>query len=122
MPVFQCTRVQAAFPDVRVIALEQNLGYAGNNNVGIAAAMADGADWVFVLNEDTVLAPDCIAALVEAAERDPRIGIVGPMVYHHDEPGVIQSAGGRLSPLWSGAGPGRRRGPRARARGARAAR
>jgi GT2 family glycosyltransferase len=92
--------VQAAFPDVRVIALEQNLGYAGNNNVGIAAAMDDGADWIFVLNEDTVLAPGCIEAMVDAGERDLRVGIVGPMVYHHDEPSVIQSAGGRLSSSW----------------------
>lgn len=92
--------IHAAFPAVRVIALDRNLGYAGNNNVGIAAALDEGADWVFVLNEDTVLAPDCIAALIEAGERDARIGIVGPMVYHHDEPGVIQSAGGRLSRSW----------------------
>lgn len=92
--------VRAAFPGVRVIPLERNLGYAGNNNVGIAAAMAEGADWVFVLNEDTVLAADCVAALVEAGERDPGTGIVGPMVYHHDEPGIIQSAGGRLSASW----------------------
>jgi GT2 family glycosyltransferase len=92
--------IEARFPDVRVVPLERNLGYAGNNNVGIAEALVEGADWVFVLNEDTVLAPDCIAALVAAAGRDPRIGIVGPMVYHHDEPGVIQSAGGRLSPAW----------------------
>lgn len=92
--------IHEAFPDVRVVPLERNLGYAGNNNVGIAAALAEGADWIFVLNEDTVLAPDCLSAMVEAGMRDPRIGIVGPMVYHHDEPGVIQSAGGRLSPSW----------------------
>jgi GT2 family glycosyltransferase len=92
--------IRAAFPDVRLIALDKNLGYAGNNNVGIAAALAEGADWVFVLNEDTVLAPDCLQALLHAAGQDSRVGIVGPMVYHHDEPGVIQSAGGRLSPAW----------------------
>ena len=92
--------IAAAYPDVRVIALERNLGYAGNNNVGIAAALEAGADWVFVLNEDTVLAPECITALIEAGEQDARTGIVGPMVYHHDEPGVIQSAGGRLSRTW----------------------
>jgi GT2 family glycosyltransferase len=92
--------VAAAYPEVRVIALERNLGYAGNNNVGIAAALEEGADWVFVLNEDTVLAPECITALIAAGEQDARTGIVGPMVYHHDEPGVIQSAGGRLSRSW----------------------
>jgi GT2 family glycosyltransferase len=93
--------IRGAFPDVRVLALQTNLGYAGNNNVGIEAALSEeGADWVFVLNEDTVLAADCLSALVDAGTSDPRIGIVGPMVYHHDEPNVIQSAGGRLSECW----------------------
>ena len=62
--------------------------------------MRRGADWIFVLNEDTVLAPDCLTRLVEVGQSDPRIGIVGPMVYHHDEPEVIQSAGGRLDHNW----------------------
>jgi hypothetical protein len=92
--------IREAFPDVEVIELEQNLGYAGNNNIGIRAALDRGAEWVFVLNEDTVLAPDCLESLIRAAESDPRIGIVGPMVYHHDEPEVIQSAGGRIGRYW----------------------
>ena len=93
--------IRAEFPDVRIHRLEQNLGYAGNNNVGIEQALALGADWVFVLNEDTVLARDCLERLVEAGQQDERVGIVGPMVYHHLEPRVIQSAGGALSRDWS---------------------
>lgn len=89
------------FPQVEVISLKQNLGYAGNNNVGIEAAMAQGAGWVFVLNEDTIVADDCIAQMIAAAEKDPLVGIVGPMVYHYSEPNVIQSAGGKLDQRWS---------------------
>jgi GT2 family glycosyltransferase len=92
--------IRSAFPGVEIIELDENLGYAGNNNVGIKAAVAKGADWIFVLNEDTILAPDVISQLVEVGERDPEIGIVGPMVYHHDEPDVIQSAGGVLGEYW----------------------
>jgi len=92
--------IRLAFPSVQIIELAENLGYAGNNNVGIKAAMSRGADWVFVLNEDTILAPDCLASLVEVGESDARIGIVGPMVYHHDEPNIIQSAGGKLNQHW----------------------
>ncbi len=95
-----CQAIQKAFPSVQVISLDKNLGYTGNNNVGIKAALAQGAEWVFVLNEDTVLDTDCLAKLVEAGESDPSIGIVGPMVYHYDEPTVIQSAGGRLGRYW----------------------
>lgn len=92
--------IQQAFPEVQLISLESNLGYAGNNNVGIQAAIEQGAEWVFVLNEDTILAEDCLAQLVAGASLHERCGIIGPMVYHHNEPGVIQSAGGHLSPLW----------------------
>ncbi len=88
--------VEARFPDVQIIRLQQNLGYAGNNNAGIDEAMRQGAEWIFVLNEDTVLAPDCVAQLISVGESDPTIGIVGPMVYHHNEPEIIQSAGGKM--------------------------
>lgn len=93
--------IAATFPKVQIIELTDNRGYAGNNNVGIAAALAQGADWVFVLNEDTVQTPDCLTQLVTVGESDPQIGIVGPMIYHHSEPTIIQSAGGRLSPNWN---------------------
>lgn len=93
--------IQDCFPDVQIIQLAQNRGYAGNNNVGITAAMEQGADWVFVLNEDTTLAPDCLSQLVDAAQQDPRIGVVGPMVYHYDDPRTIQSAGGQLDHHWA---------------------
>lgn len=92
--------IAAAFPQVQILPLSQNLGYAGNNNVGIVEAMAQGADWVLVLNEDTVLDPDCLAHLVQVGEQETATGIVGPMVYHFDEPAVIQSAGGALGPHW----------------------
>jgi GT2 family glycosyltransferase len=93
--------IRAALPSVAVIELTSNLGYAGNNNVGIQAAMAHGADWILILNEDVVLAPDALSWMIAAAAADPAIGIVGPMVYHYDEPTVIQSAGGMLGPRWA---------------------
>lgn len=92
--------IQLAYPNVEIIELTDNLGYAGNNNVGIRVAMDQGADWVFVLNEDIILQDDCIEKLVAIGGQDGRIGIIGPMVYHHDEPNVIQSAGGLLGKYW----------------------
>jgi len=92
--------IREAYPDVQILSLEQNLGYAGNNNVGIEIAIEQGADWVFVLNEDIVLDRECLAKLIEVGESDPQIGILGPMVYHHDEPNIIQSAGGMLGEYW----------------------
>jgi GT2 family glycosyltransferase len=94
------TAICEAFPETQILELEGNLGYAGNNNVGIEAAIRQGADWVYVLNEDTISDPDCLDELVRAGESDPKIGIVGPMVYHHNEPTTIQSAGGMLGKYW----------------------
>jgi GT2 family glycosyltransferase len=92
--------IQANFPNVQIIRLTENLGYAGNNNVGIQEAIQHEAAWVLVLNEDTILDPDCVTELVKVGESNQQIGIVGPMVYHHDEPDVIQSAGGVLGKYW----------------------
>lgn len=92
--------IREGHPDVQVVELEENLGYAGNNNVGIELAIKQGADWVFVLNEDIILDNECLAKLIEVGEGDAQIGILGPLVYHHDEPNVIQSAGGILGRYW----------------------
>ena len=92
--------INRQFPAVRTVGLSRNAGYAGNNNVGISDAMLQGADWVLVLNEDTVLDPDCLTHLVSAAMSGKEVGIVGPMVYHFDEAETIQSAGGTLTPSW----------------------
>jgi hypothetical protein len=92
--------IRAAHPDVRLIELAENKGYAGNNNIGIAAALEQGADWVLVLNEDTELAPDCLERLVAAGMSDVHAAFVGPLVYHHSEPELIQSAGVELGAWW----------------------
>ena len=86
--------IHARFPAVRIEALSENHGYAGNNNVGIRLALEQGADWVFLLNEDTWVAPDCLAELIAAAQRDLSIGVVGPMVYTFNRDQEISSAGG----------------------------
>jgi GT2 family glycosyltransferase len=92
--------IERQFTAVQIIPLTENKGYAGNNNVGIEAALAQGADWVFVLNEDTILHPDCVCQMVSVAQSDPHIGIIGPMVYHHSEPRTIQTAGGHMNKFW----------------------
>jgi GT2 family glycosyltransferase len=92
--------IRAQYADMQIVSLTENLGYAGNNNVGIELALAKGADWVFVLNEDTVLDTECLERLVEVGESHEKIGIVGPMVYHFDEPDYIQSGGGMLGSYW----------------------
>ena len=93
--------VLARFPNVTLIELQTNRGYAGNNNVGIQFALTQAADWVLILNEDTIMAPDCIERLIGAVATDAQIGMAGPMIYHYDEPNVIQTAGGVMDRFWS---------------------
>lgn len=66
------------YPQVRIIRHHENLGYAEAYNRSIPVALADGCDWVCLLNTDTTVSPDWLEALTIAAE-DPAIGIMGPV-------------------------------------------
>ena len=68
-----------------IIENKENLGYAGGNNVGIKYALENGADYVFVLNNDTTVEPDALKKLITAAEADSKIGIVGPAIQEEEK-------------------------------------
>ena len=79
------------FPEMTTIQTGGNLGYTGGNNRGIEYALAQGADYVLILNPDTVLAnPGFIEEMVAYAEAHPDIGIAGPRVFLR-EAGVVQN-------------------------------
>jgi N-acetylglucosaminyl-diphospho-decaprenol L-rhamnosyltransferase len=65
----------------RVIRNTRNVGLAAAINQGAAAT---GAEWILVANPDTQLAPGSIAALVDTASADPRIGMIGPRIARLD--------------------------------------
>jgi GT2 family glycosyltransferase len=88
--------IRAAYPMLTFIQTGANLGFTGGNNVGIRYALEHGADYVMLLNNDTIVAPDFISLLVEAAESNPTIGVVGPMIYYYNNPEQIWSAGGEI--------------------------
>lgn len=60
-------RIADEFPSVTYLETAQNLGYAGGNNVGIRHALARGHDYVFVLNNDTVVEPEFLTQAVAVA-------------------------------------------------------
>lgn len=92
--------LRRANPDVPLLALGENRGYAGGNNAGMAWAMAIGCEWVLLLNDDVLLAPDALDRLLEAAGRDPTVGFVGPLILHAKPADTIQSAGGSFDARW----------------------
>lgn len=85
---------RAAYSDLEIIETGANLGFAAGNNVGIRRALADGTDYVLLLNNDTEVAPDFLSALIHACGEDPTIGIAGPKIYYYDTPRTIWSIGG----------------------------
>jgi GT2 family glycosyltransferase len=82
------------YPDLRVLRNPKNLGYGGGNNPGLRCAIDAGAEYVLLLNNDAVVAPDCVRRLVTAAEADRRIGMATPRVFYYDRPTEIYWDGG----------------------------
>lgn len=72
--------VKKNYPDVVVLETGQNLGFAGGNNVGIRHALRWGADYVWLLNNDTVVDNSALVALLDAFG-DKSVGIVGSKIY-----------------------------------------
>lgn len=76
-PVREVLRARtAADPRILLVENDRNLGFAGGNNRGIAAARGE---YVVLLNNDTFLAPGALLAMLRHLERNPQIGIVGPL-------------------------------------------
>ncbi len=64
----------------RLLELPTNLGFAAGMNFGIAAALRDGFDYVWVLNNDAFPAPDCLHHLLAALHADPGLAVVTPAI------------------------------------------
>ena len=87
--------VRKHFPHVRIIQNERNLGFAEGNNVAMRVVLREGkSEYIMILNPDTVMEPDCIERLVEAAERHPQIGAFAPKIRVWGKPHKLSSAGG----------------------------
>lgn len=89
--------VRQNFPEVEIVETGKNLGFAGGNNVGMEYAIKQGADYLFLINNDTNVHPDYLKELVEVAESDPKIGAAGSKIYYYSEPERIWWAGGKVN-------------------------
>jgi GT2 family glycosyltransferase len=83
-------------PAIELCLRDENLGYAGGNNLGIRRAAERGADLFLIATQDTELAPDALARLVDAAQQHPGVGILGPCVVDATS-GAELSRGERIS-------------------------
>ena len=82
---------------IKLILNDRNSGFAGGCNIGIRDALARGADYVVLLNNDTVVAPDFLEALVRVAQSDKTVGIAGGKVLCYELPELVWFAGGIIN-------------------------
>jgi GT2 family glycosyltransferase len=71
-------------PASEFIQLPRNTGYAGGNNVGIKLALEQGADFVFIVNPDIRLPPDCLDAYLKTFSSDVKIGALNSIQVQSD--------------------------------------
>jgi GT2 family glycosyltransferase len=87
--------VKEAFPSLQLLTNAENLGFAGGNNVGIRHALERESDYIFLLNNDTVVDAALLDELIAAAGADLQIGLVGPKIYYYDQSDKLWYAGAR---------------------------
>lgn len=92
--------VQTEFPDVELLILDQNYGYAVGNNRGFEYANSNGAEYVIFLNNDTIVQADFMAPLLEPFN-EQAIGQTVPKIFYANNKEKIWYAGGKIN-FWSG--------------------
>jgi len=88
--------VEERYPRVAVLRNGQNLGFAEGNNVGIRYALEGTAEYIMLLNNDTVVDPHMLQELLAVLDAQPDVGIVGPKMLYFDPSDVIWCAGNRI--------------------------
>lgn len=81
--------------EVVLLRSEKNIGYAGGNNIGIRYAQENRADYICVLNNDTVVLPNTFSKCISILEENPNAGFVGPVILEYSE-NIVQSTGGNI--------------------------
>jgi len=90
-------QVREKFPEAELIENHTNLGFTGGNNIGIRKAIAQGADYLYLLNNDTTVEPDALTKLVAVAEANPDFGLISPVMHYFDPPRDIWFAGSQIA-------------------------
>ncbi len=79
---------------------KQNRGFAGGNNIGIKQGLNKQADYILLLNNDTVVEPEFVKKLIAVGEHNSKFGILGPVIYEYNSK-KIHFAGGKVNWLYT---------------------
>ena len=81
--------IREHFPEIHIIESKDNLGFGRANNLGMRYALDNGADYVFLLNQDAWIEPSTITKLVCVAEKYPEYGILSPLQVNAEKSKVL---------------------------------
>ena len=94
--------VKETFPDIQFLQYPENLGYAEGNNRGMKYAFFElAADYIVLLNNDTVVDAGWLQALVEVTLVNREVGAVGSKIFYYNKPETIWCTGGSFGD-WRG--------------------
>jgi GT2 family glycosyltransferase len=88
--------IRNCFPQVVVLENGENLGFAEGNNAGLRFALQGQAQYVMLLNNDTIVETAMLSKLIAYAAQHSDVGIVTPIIYYHAEPQRIWCAGAAI--------------------------
>ena len=91
------TEAEKRFPGILVVENQINRGYAGGANVGLAAAAEAGCSYAVVLNNDAICEPGAIDRLLDVAQGDSAVAVVGAKILDAADPGQLLMAWGSVS-------------------------
>jgi GT2 family glycosyltransferase len=97
---FSAAEVERLSPGGRYFPAPINLGFAGGANLGMRAALAFGADYIWFLNNDTEPEPEALAEMIAVAESAPPAAVVGAKILRRDDPRRIDSVALRVDLRW----------------------
>lgn len=77
--------IRTRYPEFHLIESKENLGFGRANNIGIRYALAQGCDYVFLLNQDAWVMPHTFSELIRIHQLYPEYGLLSPMHLTADE-------------------------------------
>jgi len=87
-------KIALTFPDVMLIRNKVNKGFAESNNQGIEVLLTKSLEYIWILNNDTVLAEDCLQQLVKAARLNRRGACFSAKIFYMNPPDKLWYGGG----------------------------
>ncbi len=85
---------------ITIIKNKKNLGFAEGVNVGIKYALSNGADYVLLLNNDTLVEDNFLDRLIGFSEESMQVGIVGPAIKFKKDGKVVYDIGGKFNKVF----------------------